>query len=174
MMKRITLALILILAIASLLNAYQTGEWVKLTPVGGGFSVMMPAKPEEEVKPSNDFTMHLFTVATPNAIYLAGYGDYAPTIRLNVDGELAANRDNFAKGLNAKVTDSAKITLGGRPGLEFTAESDQASFKSRVYLLGNRVHQIAVAVFKGKDDTENANRFFASFTFASDDAHPKP
>ena len=165
MRKRLTLVLLLQLLIAPSLFAGQTTEWSKVAPTGGGFSIMMPAKPEEEVNPKEDFTLHLFTVMTTNAIYLAGYGDYAPSIRLDAAAELAANRDNFLKGVNATLVDSKSIALDGRAGLEFTGESDQAFFRSRVYLFGNRVHQISVAVFKGRDDTENVNRFFASFAF---------
>jgi hypothetical protein len=126
---------------------------------------MMPRKPEEELKPGEDFTSHLFTVTTDKAIYLAAYADYAPKIRLNVSAELIANRDNFLKALDAKLIDSKEISMDGHAGLEFTGESDQASFKSRVYLFGNRAHQIGVAVFKGKDDSANVDRFFGSFSF---------
>jgi hypothetical protein len=165
MYKRLSAALIFLLIFAPSLSAFQEAEWVKVSPMGGGFSVMMPAKPEEEVQPKDDFTSHLFTVATQNGIYLAGYGDYAPSIRLDVAGELVGNRDKFVKGLSATLTGSKNITLDGHPGLEFTAESDQAFFKSRIYLFGNRVHQIAVAVFKGKNDDQNVERFFSSFAF---------
>src|SRR5712692_4384335 len=80
MLKRTSVSIIFLLTLASSLSAFQ-GEWIKVAPLGGGFSIMMPAKPEEEVKPGDDFTSHLFTVTTPNGIYLAGYGDYAPSIR---------------------------------------------------------------------------------------------
>ena len=173
MFKRFLISAALLLALTTSLSAYQS-DWVKVAPVGGGFSVMMPGKPEEKLEPSDDFTFHLFTVTADKAIYLASYGDYAPSIKLDPEGELLANRDNFLKGVNAKLIDSRKITLDGRAGLEFTGESDQASFKSRVYLFGNRVHQIAVAVFKGQDDTDNMNRFFASFAFSTNQDHSKP
>src|SRR6266851_1235354 len=143
MRKRFLLSIIFVVAITSSLNASQS-EWVKLAPAGSGFSIMMPGKAEEDVKPADEFTSHLFTVTTDKAIYLASYGDYAPSIRLDVNGLLVANRDNFLKGLNATLTDSKKITMDGHAGLEFTGESDQASFKSRVYLFGNRFHHLAV------------------------------
>jgi len=162
-----------LLAFALSLSAYQS-EWVKVAPVGGGFSIMMPGKAEEKVDPSDQFTFHLFTVTTDKTIYLAGWGDYAASIKLDPEAELVANRDNFLKGVNATLVDSKKITLEGRAGLEFTGESSQASFKSRVYLFGNRVHQIAVAVMKGQEDTDNVNRFFTSLSFASNQEHPKP
>ena len=165
MRKRLSLILFLTFLIAPWVLALQATDWVRVAPVGGGFTVMMPGKPEEEVKPGQDFTSHLFTVTTDKAIYLAAYADYAPKIKLNVIAELVANRDNFLKALDAKLIDNKEITMDGHTGLEFTGESDQALFKSRVYLFGNRVHQIGVAVFKGKDDAANVDRFFGSFSF---------
>jgi hypothetical protein len=166
MRKRLSLILFLTFLIAPSIFAFQATDWVKVAPFGGGFTVMMPGKPQEEVKPGEDFTSHLFTITTDKAIYLAAYGDYAPTTKLNVAGELVANRDNFLKALDAKLIDSKEISMDGHTGLEFTGESDQASFKSRVYLFGSRIHQIGVAVFKGKDDAANVDRFFGSFSFA--------
>jgi len=174
MLKRTNSATIFVLACALAVSAFQSVEWIKVTPVGAGFSVLMPAKPEEEVKSGGDFTLHLFSITTAKAIYLAGYGDYAPSLKLSVDAELTANRDKFLKGLNATLVGSKQIILDGRPGLEFTGESEQASFKSRVYLSGNRVYQIAVAVLSGKTDDDNVDRFFASFALANSQSPPKP
>jgi hypothetical protein len=166
MRNRFSLVLLVVLFPNPVALAQQATDWVKVAPAGAGFSVMMPGNPQEEIKPGDDFTSHLFTVRTDKAIYLVGYGDYAPAIRLNVKAELIANRDNFLKDLGARLIDSKEIKMGDREGLEFTGESDQATFRSRVYLFGNRVHQIGVAVLKGQDDAENANKFLASFAFA--------
>jgi hypothetical protein len=173
MLKR-TAALALLFCFAPGIESSQGSDWIKVAPVGGGFSVMMPAKPEEEVRPGDDFTTHLFSVTTDNALYFVAYGDYAPSVRVNVDEELAANRDRFLNGLNATLTNTKQLTLAGRKGIEFTGENDQASFKSRVFIFGVRFHQIAVAVFKGKNDTENSNRFFASFELTKAEGRPKP
>lgn len=172
-MKRINSATIFVLACALAAGAFQNAEWIRVSPVGAGFSVLMPAKPEEEVKPSDDFTSHLFSITTDKAVYLAGYGEYAPSIKLSGEAELTANHDKFLRGLNATLLASKPISLDGRPGLEFTGESEQASFKSRVYLSGNRVYQVAVAVLSGKTDSDNVDRFFASFAFTKSESHPK-
>ena len=168
------MATIFVLVCALAVSAAQSAEWIKVSPLGAGFSVLMPAKPEAEVKSTEDFTSHLFSITTDKTIYLAGYCDYAPSIKLSVDAELTANCDKFLKGLNATLVASKQITLDGRPGLEFTGESEQASFKSRVYLSGNRVYQVAVAVLSGKTDSDNVDRFFASFALANSESHPKP
>src|SRR5437763_15792389 len=174
MLKRINLATILVLVCALAVGAFQSAEGIKVSPVGAGFSVLMPPKPEEEIKSSDDFTSHLFSIRTDKAIYLAGYGMYAPSIKLSADAELTANRDKFLKDLNASLLASKQITLDGRPGLEFTGESEQASFKSRMYLSGNRVYQAAVAVLSGKTDSANVDRFFDSFALTNSESHSKP
>jgi hypothetical protein len=166
-LKMTCIALSLLLSAAAPLAAFQaTPKWITFSPPKGGFSILMPAEPKEETDSKTDFTSHLYSASTDNAIYLAGFGDYAPSVRLDVQGELAANRDNFIKGLpQAKLLSSRNVTLEEHPGIEFTGENSQARFKSRIYLIGNRVYQIVALEFVGKDDTENVNRFFSSFAF---------
>lgn len=173
-MTRRAAALALLFCFALTILGSQGNEWIKVAPVGGGFSVMMPAKPEEELRPGNDFTTHLFSVTTDDALYTVAYGDYAPSVRFNVDDELVANRDNFLKGLDATLKTTKAITMDGRKGIEFTGENAQASFKSRVFIFGTRFYQVAVADLRGTDDTVNANRFFASFEFTKAEVRPKP
>ncbi|HYX42445.1 MAG TPA: hypothetical protein VE821_12145 [Pyrinomonadaceae bacterium] len=166
MQKRIYAALfVLTLTIAPLSRAQSAGQWVKFSSTAGGFSILLPAQPKEETESKDNFTSHLFTAKTDRAIYIVGYGDYAPSVHLDTEGELAANRDNSIRGLKAHLTGSRSITLAGHPGLEYTAESDQGAFKYRVYLVGNRVYQFAAITPAGKDDAENVNKFFASFAF---------
>jgi hypothetical protein len=173
-MLRQAAALLLLLCFCRAIDRAQGDEWIKLAPVGGGFSVMMPTNPEEEVRPGDDLTVHLFTATTDNALYTVAYGDYAPSVRFNVDDELAANRDNFLKRVDASLKTTKPLTMDGRKGLEFIGENAQASFKSRVFIFGTRFYQIAVAVLRGKDDAQNSNRFFASFGFTGAEVRPKP
>jgi hypothetical protein len=175
MLIRFVTSILVFLLLWSAPHAAQTGEWIKLAPPGGGFSVMMPIKPNESMETKENYTVHSYGAATANTIFIAVYVDYAPSVKLNDAAELVANRDNFLKGLNARLISSKEIKLDGRSGLEFIAEDDRRSYKSRVYILGNRVHQIATAVFKDSDDTEKVDRFFASFAFTEDaDSHAKP
>jgi hypothetical protein len=165
-MKQFLTALALIFLFSSPLVASQSDEWFKLEPLGGGFSILMPTKPEEQVKSGDDLTMHLFIVDTRYVIYLVSYGDYAPSAHIDVDTELIANRDGFARSLSASVIDSTKIAKDGRKGLEFTAQNDTTFIISRLYLFGNRLHQISVAVPNGRRDNPNIARFFSSFAFS--------
>jgi hypothetical protein len=174
MRNRFSCALVFVLFAAFSISAFQGDDWVKLAPAASGFSVMMPGKAEEENQPSADFTLHLYSVSTAGGIYMASYGDYAPGIHLDPVGELAANRDNFLKGLNARLIASKNINLEGHAGLEFTGENDMAVFNSRVYIIGNRVYQIMTAIDSGKDDSANVQRFLASFAFTKTEPVHKP
>jgi hypothetical protein len=174
--KRIIITTTLLLLPASSLQAFQSSEWIKFTPAGADFSVMVPAQPKEmSPQPVADFTPHVFGLVVDDSVYVICYGDYAPSVHLNPDAELLANRDNFLKGLDGAATGTTKIELDGRKGIEFTGESSDYHFESRVFLVGNRVYQVAVRVKKGTDSA-NTSRFIRSFAFtdAQTQTHVKP
>jgi hypothetical protein len=47
--------------------------------------------------------------------------------------------------------------------IEFTADTTDRSFKSRVYMVGRRPYQIVIGYPKGDPDEVAASRFFNSF-----------
>lgn len=167
------LALLLSLIVVSAQTAQTPESWVRLAPPGSGFAVMVPGQAEEQTSNKDQlFTSKIYTVIVKDglgggrAIYLTGVGDYAATIKVDPQGELNANRDNFIKELaGTKLLESHNITLDGRLGIEFTGESDRATVKCRFYVKGNRVFQLAAMTFKGVDETKNVNKFFDSFAF---------
>ncbi|HXI23377.1 MAG TPA: hypothetical protein VNG71_05835 [Pyrinomonadaceae bacterium] len=174
MVKQISAAILLLLLLTSSMRS-QHREWVKVAPLGAGFSILMPLRPTEAVETKDQYTTHSFVGSAGSTVFIAVYVDYAPSIQLSEPAELAANRDNFLKGMSAQLTNSKDIKLDGRSGLEFTAEDERRLYKSRVYIFGNRIHQIATATSKGDEDTENVDRFFASFAFtAITNVHGKP
>ena|SRR5437016_3415485 len=164
MFKRSLLTALIFLLTFSIYAA-QT-EWVNVAPIGGGFSVMMPAKPTEDSKVDKDYSSHSLMLTKDATIYILEYGDYAPTIKLDPAGELAANRENFVKTVEGKLLESKEISLQGRSGLAFSAESANLSVKYRVYIFGNRVFMLAGAIKKGETDFQNVDRFLTSFAFA--------
>jgi len=174
-MLKIPAALLTLFLLLATTSAQTAEPWVRLAPTGTGFAVMLPGKPEEKASTKGQFSSRLFTLitkdgATPRAIYLAGWGEYAASVRIVTQAELEANRDNFIKELpGMRLIGTQKITLDGRPGIEFTGESERASVISRVYVVGNRVFQLAVMVFKGIDEKTNVNKFFDSFAFTAND-----
>src|SRR5436190_8044504 len=157
-------AIIVALVLACALYAQQ-GDWVRVAPPSAGFSILMPTRPTEGVETKEEYTLHSFGASAGTTIFVAVYVDYAPSTKLNEAAELAANRDNLLKGMNARLTSSKEIKLDGHAGLEFTGADDRRLYMSRVYISGNRVHQIGTAVLKEDQDSENVDRFFGSFVF---------
>jgi len=141
--------------------------WVRFNSALGRFSVMMPKIPEDNVStvPSDHgpYTTYLFVVRdTPN-VYLVGWVDYDPSFNFNRQSELEANRDNFVKGVNATLTGSRTMTIDNYPVLEFTAETVDRAFKSRVYMVGRRPYQIVIGFPKGESEIAPISKFFDSF-----------
>lgn len=145
----------------------KPSSWVTLNSEDGNFSILMPelARDQSETNPSPNgpYTTHLFRAKTARSMFLVGWVDYAPDFNFVVQSELQANRDNFVKGLKATLITTTKITMDGHPGLEFTAETPEAIYKSRVYVVGRRPYQLIVGTTKGQDDSDNVSRFFDSF-----------
>jgi len=141
--------------------------WAHFNSVGGRFSVLMPEIPEEKVEttPSDHgpYTTHLFIVRDEKNVYLIGWVDYDPGFNFNRQAELDANRDNFVKGVKATLTNTQSLKLDGYSALEFTADTADRTFKSRVYMVGRRPYQIVIGYPKGEEDIELTNRFFNSF-----------
>ncbi|HEY3579390.1 MAG TPA: hypothetical protein VGK82_02565 [Pyrinomonadaceae bacterium] len=145
----------------------DNGGWVRYNSVSGRFSVLMPETPDEktETTPSDHgpYTTHLFVVRDTKNVYLIGWVDYDPSFNFNRQAELEANRDNFVKGIKATLVSTRSMSLDGYPALEFSAETEDRTFQSRVYMVGRRPYQIVIGTPKDEPDAVATNRFFSSF-----------
>lgn len=158
------LALSLALSFAASPAFAQTG-WTVFAPTGGNFSILIPAQPEVlpvENEKTNGITteIHLFRVRTPGLIYIFGWTEYNQ--KMDVEGEIDADRDNFVKGMKGKLLDETRISQGGVSGRDFTGENAETFFISRVFVSGSRAWQSAVLVRTGTDDTRAAMKFLYS------------
>lgn len=148
-------------------NVMDSSGWVKFTSDEGNFSVLMPQIPPEKKETTQSahgpYTTHLFVVREDPHVYLIGWVDYDPSFNFNRQAELEANRDNFVKGINATLVSTRPTIIDGYSALEFTAETDERVFKSRVFLVGRRPYQIVIGSPKGVDDSAYVRRFFNSF-----------
>jgi hypothetical protein len=148
-------------------TAMDASGWVKFTSDDGHFSVMMPEMPSDKSETVDSahgpYTTHLFIVKDTTSVYLIGWVDYDASFNFNRQAEIEANRDNFVKGINATLLSNHPTMIDGYSGLEFTAETADRGFKSRVFLVGRRPYQIVIGSPKGMDNTALVNRFFNSF-----------
>ena len=145
----------------------DTSGWVQFTSDEGNFSVLMPKIPEDKAETTQSthgpYTTHLFVVRDEVSVYLIGWVDYDASFNFNRQAELEANRDNFVKGIKATLLNTKPTVIDGYSALEFSAETEERIFKSRVYMVGRRPYQIVIGSPKGYDDTASVNRFFNSF-----------
>jgi hypothetical protein len=148
--------------------AVDNGGWVRFNSVSGRFSVLMPEIPEDKAETTQSdhgpYTTHLFIVRDDKKnVYLIGWVDYDPSFNFNRQAELEANRDNFVKGISATLVSTRPTTIDGFPVIEFSAETADRTFKSRVFMVGRRPYQIVIGYPKDTPDAEATNRFFNSF-----------
>ena len=143
------------------------GGWAQFSSDTGRFSVLVPEIPEEKTETVNSahgpYTTHLFIVKDTTSVYLIGWVDYDPSFNFNRQAELEANRDNFVKGISATLVNSRATVIDGYSAIEFSAETADRIFKSRVLMVGRRPYQIVIGSPKGLDDTAIVERFFNSF-----------
>jgi len=145
----------------------------------GRFTVLMPGPPTEKTETVDSehgpYTSHLFTWRDedPERVYLIGWVDYDPDFNFYHQAEMEANRDNFVTGVGARLLSSYRATIDGYPAIEFTAETADKIFKSRVYIVGRRPYQIVIGSPKGMDDSANVQRFFNSFKVGPGQYHPR-
>ena len=143
------------------------GGWVRFNSDIGRFSVLMPEIPTDktETTPSEHgpYTTHLFVIRHDPNVYLIGWVDYDPSFNFNRQSELAANRDNFVKGIKATLVSTRPLQIDGYQAIEFVAETADRTFKSRVYMVGRRPYQIVIGYPKDQEDPVSTNRFFNSF-----------
>ena len=162
---KLLFSFVLVLSVA-LTTAAQTDPqgWVTFAPEGGKFSILFPTQPVEAISKKTAYTLHSFTITANRATYVAAYSDYEE-IKLKPAEFLVANRDRFNKGLQATMISSKEITVDGNTGLEFVSENPAANIKSQLFLIENRLFQIATVVLRDTDQKEWVDKFFASLKF---------
>ena len=147
--------------------AVDNSGWVRYNSVSGRFSVLMPSTPEEKTDTTSSdhgpYTTHLFVVRDDPNVFLIGWVDYDPSFNFNRQAELEANRDNFVKGVNATLTSTHAMNIDGYSVIEFTCDTTERTFHSRVYMVGRRPYQIVIGYPKGNDELAPIGRFFNSF-----------
>jgi|SRR5678815_1024337 len=158
---RRTVGLFALFLLSSMSTLVQEDKWIRFSPTGSGFEIMLPSEPNEKVEKRANYITHMYSSTMGKTVYLISYSDYT-TIP---EKALEANRDDFNKQMQATLLSSRNVELDGKTGLEFTSEISAANVKSRIFLVGNRLYQIAALVFKDTQDDKNVDRFFESFAF---------
>lgn len=169
-------SLISIALVASVsLGGCAKREWRVFTSDAGGFKVLMPGTPKPQTQSVNtaagtiDVTMYI--VEVDHGAYAVGFSDFPQEMVAQADPQavLEGAMNGSASNMGGSVTSSRDITLGAISGKEFTAavrinEADDAAYKGRVYLAGNRLYQVFMCGLKGRTSAKEIDHFLRSFT----------
>jgi len=161
-------------------SCFDTGNgqkaWQEFDCVHGNFTVSFPGKPHHEVQthdtPTGQLEQQMFFVEDDcRTAYVVVYADIpAHSVEMiNLEQSLDAARDGVVASYGGRLTNETRILLGAYPGREFsfvgTMENRRFTGRSRMFLVGLRLYQLAVIV-GGQEtalDKHDAENFLLSF-----------
>ena len=143
----------------------------------GKFSVAFPGKPKEATKDADSAAGKLsftrFTYEDGDTGLLVIYCDYPPKLRKEKGAEkiLDDARDGCVEKAKGKLTDEKKRTIGkdkepGRELLIQLPDEGKPYFRSRMYLVGDRLYQVIVVGPEKYATGKDADAFLDSFKLA--------
>jgi hypothetical protein len=164
------LALVLVMLYACGLRTDAQAQWNDYANREGRLLVALPCAPvwkaEDVPRKGTEaaYQSHIGMCRAGDEVYLVGWVDYEAGYVPEVEGELAANRDNTIKGIEgAQLLTSTSVTYQGLPGMDFTARVGARHLTSRVLLKGIRPYQLLAVTPLNEDRSRNINRFITSF-----------
>ena len=139
----------------------------------GGFSVMIPGKPDESTQaldtPRGKIDLHLFTVQKGNRAYIVSYSDYPEEMvkQNSPQKSLDGSRDGEVRNMGKLILEK-NLSLDGHPGRELviegkTSDGHEATSKTRIFLVGNRLYQVIFAAPRGEVSSSEMDDFLESF-----------
>ena len=150
-------------------------QWREFAPPAGGFSVLMPGTPKEQIQ-VKEFPVvgkgevRLYILTIESGVYAAGYVEVpglAKQTQAFCDsfgkGFLSSVGDGTAKGAGGKVVKETDIQFGTNPGKEILIDTPAGIATARAYFINKRGYQL-LALSRGTDaDAGNVKRFLDSF-----------
>jgi len=170
MRRCLLLSLVFVLASLAVSQTAPSGNWIAQVSTPGSFTALFPIAPKETTETKTieqgDIVSHMFMALSGDLLCGIGYTDYP--VDIDVEKELALDRDNFAKAVSATVSSTQRrgFTRGPNdqlPALDFTATRDNGTFKGLVIVENRRAYIIITFNRKGSDRTADIERFFTSF-----------
>ena len=145
----------------------QPPVWKTYSYPADGFSASYPSVPDLQKKevPTDAGTFELRSyIGTDGEVAMfVGICDYgSKTNGQDPDALLQGAKNGALQNSSSHLLSETKITLGIYHGLTFEAESDQAHFSARIYMVGSTLYQTLVVSPLGKPYADSA-RFLDSF-----------
>ncbi len=174
MFKKILTASLLVAVVHTLAFGLQRGApGQTFNSPEGKFNVLVPFKPKLQAEdidsPLGKVTSYRYTSLNSIGLFAVMYADHPvePKDAGQRESRLDVIRDGVLKSLGGKLISEKKIRLYGYPGREFTVKkTEQGSediYQWRIFLVGRRVYQLAVATERKDSGSNDVTKFLTSF-----------
>jgi len=170
-MKTLKLIALLTLSVISQLALAQASKG-KFYSKDGRFKISFAVEPktQSQMIDTEAGKIEMFTFMyekSATEAYMVAYADYpSELIKKSKTKDLIAGAKNgVLKNLNSKVTEEKAIKLGNYEGLQFKAKGVENEFylAYKMYLVKNRLYQIAILRDGGSPTEESIKSFLNSF-----------
>jgi len=151
----------------------QGTTWEKFTSTEGAFSVLMPGTPTKEKQTENTqwgpVDLYFFIVEREDVVYMVDCVDYPQSFVQQIDPEVILDNARNAGVANAQGTLLSEhiISLEEYPGRELRIKyptlGGEIIVHTRIFLVDNRLYQIAVTTQREESFSEDIGKFFDSF-----------
>ena len=142
-------------------------QWQEFTSEDGGFSVLMPGKPEEETLRQEsegvEIASDMYRVQADNVSYMVLITPLQEeALALDPAEFFDQYRDNILESTKAELKEEKEITLDGNPGRELSLNQPSEVGRQRMYLVDNLLYQTVIGGPEQKV-TRDATKFLDSF-----------
>lgn len=151
-------------------------RWQPLHSDDGGFEISIPGKPvrtsHRSETPVGNIDLTTFTVKLDDGrtAYMVAYNDYPSAMIKGADREAILDRAvGGALASGSHLVSKEPITLQRFPGRQVRATiRDGLEYKSRFYLVRERLYQVSVVSSTGDRAESDHQKFFDSFHLLAD------
>jgi hypothetical protein len=160
-----------VLAVTLVLVAcYPELDWREVTSASGGYTVLMPARPDmaqrEVLVAGVALMMSMTSVRREGMAFGAAYADI-PRDHARHAEILAAARDALVRNIDGHIASTREITIDGAAGQEFQADGKvgrhSMRLAARVLIGGSRFYQVVYVGREGSLPESDAELFLGSF-----------
>ena len=175
-MRRRSAAILTLLGLSLVACAAQ--DWKEHNSKEGRFKAKFPGDPvtQQQQIPTaaGNLTMYMHAVErdSGNQAFMLMYNDYpAETIRNSkAEDLLKACKDGVLQSASGKTSKEREIKIDGHPGMEFSFDGNSGGRDMkcswRIYLVKNRLYQLAVLRFGQETPAADVKQFFDSFALS--------
>lgn len=137
--------------------------------------VTMPGTPAVQIDvlntPSGALDLHLFSGEAQGMRYVVGYCDYPARLVRDVttEGLLRDVEEGTIVAARGSLMSEGPVELGSYPGRELRVKLPDSliagggGYRSRLFIVGDRLYQLAVSAPATRAFSAEADSFFASF-----------